>query len=360
MIDILEDSNMNQVYFLSAFANEVAIENIDRSIKGFDGELTFIIGIRNTVTTYQALKRLMSYSINLYTVDTAARDGIFHVKTVLAKGTDKARFICGSPNLTTGGIANNIEGGVIAEFDLHDEQDKVFINEVDKYISLLLGEHSNNVKKISSVHDIEELYNKGLLVNENRAVYREVARNETGRGKETVITRFPFERKQLIFPPRKRKQHEAILRELNEVNIVLTCSEVWRSKKLKKTHLGISDSLRTHPKGEMSLGKGQYQDIDQYVYFRENVFNKLDWRNDTKGDQVAKASFTLIICGINYGKYLLEVLHKRPGMVAYKQKNYVTSIRWGECAGIIRKKELIGKEMRLMKIEDDHFAIIIE
>ena len=51
----------------------------------------------------------------------------------------------------------------------------------------------------------------------------------------------------------------------------------------------------THAKGEMSLGKGQYRQIDQFTYFRDTVFRDLDWKNNKSGDEIANAYFTMII-----------------------------------------------------------------
>ena len=125
--------------------------------------------------------------------------------------------------------------------------------------------------------------------------------------------------------------------------------------------MGIANNENTNPKGEMGLGKGKYIEIDPFSYFRDLVFKDIVWKKNKKGDETGEAKFTLIINGINYGMYLLELLHKRQGMVAYEQNNYVTSIRWGECSQIIKNKALIGKELTLLKSESgDYFLINIE
>ena len=117
----------------------------------------------------------------------------------------------------------------------------------------------------------------------------------------------------------------------------------------------------THAKTEMSLGKGQYRQIDQLTYFRECVFKGLDWKNNKNGDETATAYFTIIIAGINYGEYKLKILHKRKGMVAYKQNNYVTSIKWGDVSYLIKNESLLERELTLYKTHDEeHFVIDIE
>lgn len=132
---------------------------------------------------------------------------------------------------------------------------------------------------------------------------------------------------------------------MNQITVEETCEEVWRSNKLTKSHLGIVKS-GTKPKVEMSLVKGQYRQIDQLTYFRNVVFGALDWINNEKGDEIATAYFTIIISGINYGEYELKVLHKRKGMKAYTQDNYVTSIKWGTASYLLKNENLLGRELQ--------------
>ncbi len=147
---------------------------------------------------------------------------------------------------------------------------------------------------------------------------------------------------------------------MNQITVEETCEEVWRSNKLTKSHLGIVKS-GTKPKVEMSLVKGQYRQIDQLTYFRNVVFGALDWINNEKGDEIATAYFTIIISGINYGEYELKVLHKRKGMKAYTQDNYVTSIKWGTASYLLKNENLLGRELVLYKTHNEkHFLINIE
>ena len=166
--------------------------------------------------------------------------------------------------------------------------------------------------------------------------------------------------KKLLSFGKKQKQTNAILRKLDQVIVEEVCEEVWKSNKLTKSHLGIVKK-GTHAKGEMSLGKGQYRQIDQFTYFRDTVFRDLDWKNNKSGDEIANAYFTMIICGINYGEYKLRILHKRKGMVAYQQNNYVTSIRWGDVSHLLKNENLLGRELVIYKTSDkERYVIDIE
>ena len=69
----------------------------------------------------------------------------------------------------------------------------------------------------------------------------------------------------------------------------------------------------------------------------------------------------MIICGINYGEYKLRILHKRKGMVAYQQNNYVTSIRWGDVSYLLKNENLLGRELVIYKTSDkERYVIDIE
>lgn len=324
--EVLETEDYTSIWILTAFVNERAICNLMPSIKKSKADISFIIGIRNNVSTYQALKCLINMKVSVFVFDTARIESIFHAKVIVGSGTNSAKVICGSANITTGGLANNIEAGIISKLNLRCESDEKFLTEVREYIDNIIHNYPQNVKKISEDRELDELYEQGLVVDENQ---RKLRNNFFCASKEkqekSIVSRFPLVNKKLLNFGKKQKQTNAILRKLDQVIVEEVCEEVWKSNKLTKSHLGIVKK-GTHAKGEMSLGKGQYRQIDQFTYFRDTVFRDLDWKNNKSGDEIANAYFTMIICGINYGEYKLRILHKRKGMVAYQQNNYVKSI----------------------------------
>lgn len=341
--EVLEKDDFTSVWILTAFINERAIYNLMPSIKKSKADISFIIGIRNNVSTYQALECLINTNVSVFVFDTARVESIFHAKVVAGSGLTTAKIICGSANITTGGLANNIEAGIISKLNLECEADKKFWTEVKEYIDNIIYNYPKNVKKISEEREINELFKQGLVVDENQ---RRLRSNFSGEDKEkqekSIVSRFPLANKKLLNLGKKQKQTNAILRKLNQITVEETCEEVWRSNKLTKSHLGIVKS-GMKPKVEMSLVKGQYRQIDQLTYFRNVVFGALDWINNEKGDEIATAYFTIIISGINYGEYELKVLHKRKGMKAYTQDNYVTSIKWGTASYLLKMKICLGE-----------------
>lgn len=359
--EVLEKDDFTSVWILTAFINERAICNLMPSIKKSKADISFIIGIRNNVSTYQALKCLININVSVFVFDTARVESIFHAKVVAGSGLTTAKIICGSANITTGGLANNIEAGIISELNLECEADKKFWTEVREYIDNIIHNYPKNVKRISEERELDELYKQGLVLDENQ---RRLRSNFSGGDKEkqekSIVSRFPLANKKLLNLGKKQKQTNAILRKLNQIAVEETCEEVWRSNKLTKSHLGIV-KRGTHAKGEMSLGKGRYRQIDQFTYFRNTVFQDLEWKNNKNGDEIALAYFTIIICGINYGEYILRILHKRKGMIAYQQNNYVTSIRWGDASYLVKNENLLGRELALYKTYNKkRFVINIE
>lgn len=359
--EVLETEDYTSIWILTAFVNERAICNLMPSIKKSKADISFIIGIRNNVSTYQALKCLINMKVSVFVFDTARIESIFHAKVIVGSGTNSAKVICGSANITTGGLANNIEAGIISKLNLRCESDEKFLTEVREYIDNIIHNYPQNVKKISEDRELDELYEQGLVVDENQ---RKLRNNFFCASKEkqekSVVSRFPLVNKKLLNFGKKQKQTNAILRKLDQVIVEEVCEEVWKSNKLTKSHLGIVKK-GTHAKGEMSLGKGQYRQIDQFTYFRDTVFRDLDWKNNKNGDEIANAYFTMIICGINYGEYKLRILHKRKGIVAYQQNNYVTSIRWGDVSHLLKNENLLGRELVIYKTSDkERYVIDIE
>lgn len=111
----------------------------------------------------------------------------------------------------------------------------------------------------------------------------------------------------------------------------------------------------------LRIGCQLYLYTIKFAYFRNTVFQDLEWKNNKNGDEIALAYFTVIICGINYGEYILRILHKRKGMIAYQQNNYVTSIRWGDASYLVKNENLLGRELALYKTYDKkRFVINIE
>lgn len=78
-----------------------------------------------------------------------------------------ACIICGSANITPGGLSRNIEAGVVSTLNLTKEEDKTFFHQALDIISTLITSYPEHIKK-QTVGDIDKLFEYGRVEDENR------------------------------------------------------------------------------------------------------------------------------------------------------------------------------------------------
>ena len=357
---LLLNENFTDIWFLTAYLKSDAVYNLSTEIRKSKAKVHFIVGIGNGVTSHQALKELLKLKVELYTVDTARMWAIFHVKEVLAHGSNLACIICGSANITPGGLSRNIEAGVVSTLDLTKEEDKTFFHQALDIISTLITSYPEHIKK-QTVGDIDKLFEYGRVEDENR-ITTSTATKATSKHS---ISAKPFPLQTATLKTRKKNVlDKAITTTKDDSNniSVIEYKQVWQSRPLAKSNIGVTDNPNTHAKGEMGLGKGKWSgNFNPKQYFRNEVFGDLEWKQNELGDTVAEGIFKLHICGTDHGDFKLTLLHKRKGMEAENQNNYLTSVRWGDASAFVRNKNLIGRTLRLYKsVDGTHFLIDID
>ena len=141
---------------------------------------------------------------------------------------------------------------------------------------------------------------------------------------------------------------------------------LWESKALTERDLNIPRGTNTNPTGSMGMKKGNC-DVDQRSYFRNNVFQHLDWQdfNARSGalQEQTTATFKLNIHGEDRGDFKLRITHDpRTDTESYAQKNMMTHLHWGDAKGIIANREYLGKFMRLYRSKKDkkYFLLTID
>jgi hypothetical protein len=102
----------------------------------------------------------------LYTVDTGSRTLIFHPKLYLVRGREHARLIIGSANLTLAGLNNNIEAGMLLDFDLTDAADKAEIDKIEMLFAASLTDYPNHVVEVGNIADLDYLLAANRLFDE--------------------------------------------------------------------------------------------------------------------------------------------------------------------------------------------------
>ena len=149
-----------------AFVREPGLDAVEAAIKPVAHKARFFIGIRNDITSVQAVKRLLKMKVQLYAVDTGSRNVLYHPKLYLAAGASKAIAIIGSANLTFGGLHNNIEVSSRVDLDLSDVADKKFLDTVISAFTEMFKAHPKHVFRIKNNKHADELFEAGRLADE--------------------------------------------------------------------------------------------------------------------------------------------------------------------------------------------------
>ncbi len=146
---LLKLEKPTQIVVSVAFARTTGLEAIQESIKPLAAKTKFFVGIRNDITSIQAIKQLLALKLDLYAVDTGSRQVIFHPKLYLAANATNAIAIVGSANMTFMELHNNIEVSTRMALDFaKNPADKTFVSTVVTAFDTMLAEHPKHVFKI--------------------------------------------------------------------------------------------------------------------------------------------------------------------------------------------------------------------
>lgn len=105
----------------------------------------------------------------------------------------------------------------------------------------------------------------------------------------------------------------------------------------------------------MLFTKGAMEHIDQRHYFRDEVFGHLDWQADSRTPHYERTSarFDIIIAGVEYGRYELRISHNtRTDSKAYRQRNSMTQLHWGDARRLVARTDLLERTIYLYKSEN--------
>lgn len=149
-----------------AFLMESGVEHIEPALAPHADNVTVFAGIRNDITSFQGMKRLLDAGVSLHAVDTGTRHVLFHPKLYYVRGKKLARLSIGSANLTLGGLNNNIEAGVILDFDPTDDDDREFLKNLEALFDGLTAAHPDNIFRVKKEKRLKALLDAGLLTDE--------------------------------------------------------------------------------------------------------------------------------------------------------------------------------------------------
>jgi HKD family nuclease len=349
--------NPTQVLISVAFVRETGLDAIEAAIKPSASNTRMYVGIRNDITSIQAIKRLLLMKVQLYAVDTASRSILFHPKLYYAANTKEATVIVGSANLTFGGLHNNIEVSTRMKLDLSNVADKKFSDEVTNAFAEMLAKHPRHVFPITDEKHADALFESGRLADENlipapstTSAVKKGHRDDLRPMKLTRVTRPRI--KGAPPKPAAAKAAKSVIVPAVQAPSSVAKYLVWESKPLTERDLSIPTGAGTHATGSMGLKKGTLDNIDQRHYFRVEVFAALAWTTDPppKKWERAQAKFELVIKNLNYGMFNLKLSHfTDEKSKSYLQNNFMTQLHWGDAKKYVAERDLLGRTLYLYR-----------
>lgn len=356
VVDLLHGKGITRVLISVAFARSSGVRLLAKALRPLASKTAVFVGIRNDITSVQALLALKNLGVELYAVDTGRSTEIFHPKIYLAVQATQAKAVVGSANLTSSGLGGNIEGSAVLDLDLTDHDDASYVQDLIDSITRLPADYPHNVLQVCTVREIVKLLRDGRVVDER---IRTLPVSSTPlREKRETVRRMPL----------KSRSKRPVMPGLRLPSIARISRAgwtlLWESDELSERDLNIPSGKRTNPTGSMTLRKGRMSGINPRHYFRNVVFSSLDWIADTQPGkthlETATAPFEVIIKGISYGEHHLQLRHNtRTGIATYRQSNLVTHLRWGVLRPLIAKRDLLDATLKLFRKRGGRFALEI-
>ena len=370
--NMLRIPNPERVIMSVGFMNEGGLLALEAALSPVAELTTIVAGIRNGITSAQALSKSLEIGCITYAVDTGSRDVLFHPKVYFSRNPDEARLVIGSANFTTGGLNSNIEASLRMEIELDEPGNATFVADLEAKIDGMIAEYPRHVFRVTDNAMVERLLDSGRVVDESERPAPTTPGSSRSRDLDTVP------RMNLHSRPLTRRRPAPFPRVLEDATtpeppvpagasapVRERLTLVWQSNLLSRRHLTIPTGATTNQTGSMLFGKGAMADIDQRHYFRDEVFAGLNWQFDTvqriRHMERAEARFQLVIRDVNYGVFTLRLSHNsRTDTRAYEQGNSMTQVHWGEARQIVAREDLLDRTMYLYRDGVDNGLYVLE
>ncbi|TAL16052.1 hypothetical protein EPN96_10570 [bacterium] len=361
--------DIERVILSVAFVNHGGVGLISTNIEQIAQIVEVFAGIRNDITSKQGLEHLLNLGAAVNVVDTGGMRIIFHPKIYYARGKHYARVIVGSANMTLGGLNNNIEASIILDLDLTDTSDAELASDIETAFDGITSEYPDHVKRIFTHEELTKLHIEGRLLDETTSspphAVSTTSSSQTD-GLANIKLKVPPILRRTVNrtsapPPDKSKQAATSTRSQTPTGVKFAL--VWQSKPLTERDLNIPSGANTHSTGSINLDKGLLdEEVDHRHYFRDEVFQALNWNQPQKPTIVdAVAKFSLIVKGLNHGEFDLRVKHTTStNTKTYKQHNAMSRLSWGVAKAHVAHRDLIGRTLSLYRDEDDQTRFVLE
>jgi hypothetical protein len=271
--ELFDVADIERVILSVAFVTESGVQQIENELRAHAAGVIVFAGIRNDITTHQGLARLHAIAgSKVYTVDTGSRNVIFHPKLYLVRGRARARLLVGSANLTLAGLNNNIEAGMMLDFDLSDDADKAIVDGIISGLAALPREYPAHVVKVRAVAELDEMLASGRLVDEMAIPPPRPTTSAGGVGASDTVPRIKLKvsplrsalRRARAAPRRPRAPRAAAAPRRAgapppkpvPATVGVEFDLVWESKPLTRRDLTIPNAAGTHATGSVNLDKG--------------------------------------------------------------------------------------------------------
>lgn len=370
---LLKLQDLEHCVLSAAFVNSGGVDLIAGHLKAIAKNVTFYAGIRNDITSRQALETLLSVGAKLYVVDTGSRRVIFHPKIYAARSKAAGHLVIGSANMTAGGLNNNIEGGVSLNLDLKDAADNKLYKSIEDEFAGLQGKHPKHVIQITKDSELKKLEEEDRLLDESKVEPPRPITVSKGNGTGDVLEKIKLAVKPIYRAVKKApkpKPPTPAPKVVDDTQIEPSTSVgwvfLWESTDLTRRDLNIpKGNENTNVTGSTNLDKGKLDAaIDHRHYFRDEVFQELTWATTKLATvEEAEATFQLVIKGVDHGEFVLKIAHTTStDTTSYEQRNAMTRLRWGEVKKYIAKEQYIDRTMSLYRDSNDpqHFMIEID
>lgn len=346
--------NISELIFCVAFARSEGIDLIFEVIDIDVSKVKFFLGVRNGITSAQALHELVKKDVEINCIDTGSSGVLFHPKIYLSSNAEQGYAVIGSANLTQSGLSSNIETSFLLNFDFSDEKDTEVFQLLKNSIINIPVNHPENSQRIDRTRQIISMLWDGVVTDE-RVVRKTTQAKKSSSQAGTPVPPIKTYKKQVRSTKKRRPVKEIKKLKNKEITTEEDWILMWESNGLTERDLNIPTGPNTNPTGSMLFKKGNMDDIDQRHYFREDVFVDLDWSFDPNPQhnhlERSEADFVIEIQGVRYGTFTLKLTHNsKTDTAAYRQRNSMTQIHWGDIRSIIAKEELLDEKMRLYKL----------
>lgn len=370
---LLAMPNLSLAIISVAFIKTSGVFHLTPALAPIAGRVKVYAGIRNGITSAQALKDLLDLGVEVYVVDTGSISLVYHPKLYYARGNGEARVLVGSANLTAGGMNDNIEASLVVDLDPALAPQRALCTSIEKAFNEMPTEYPKNVKKLAATLTLDELLLDARLVDET--VAPKPVGVSSSNGDPHATPRMHTKSRRLPASP-KRKASVRKMRALAvaaaavpgtapQAGKAIRYVRVWSTDGLTERDLNIPRGSNTNATGSMNLDKGDLLgDYEWADYFRLKVFQGLAWSApDARKIERASGKFRLIVEGIDCGELTLDVRHDtKTNTASYRQRNSMTNLSWGVAKPFVARRELIGRTLTLSKAvgHPDRFLVEID